>query len=238
VSTPQLIATSAPQGASVGAMYRALVGIASACGLLIVSVFLLTEPVIRANRAAQLEAAVFTVVPGAVSKRSFRYAEGEGLLPAESGSDPLRSVHAAYDDGGRLLGIAIPGRAMGYADFIDALYGYDPQAQQVIGLKVLASKETPGLGDKIEKDADFVANFSALDVRLDATGSALAHPPVAVANGARSEPWQIDGITGATISSKAIAMLLRESAALWLPRLQLQRDVLEAAGAALQGEQQ
>jgi electron transport complex protein RnfG len=217
---------SAPRGASVGAMYRALVGIAAGCGLLIVTVFLVTAPIIRDNRAAQLEAAVFAVVPGAVSKASFRYVDGEGLLPADDGSDPASSVHAAYDANGALLGVAIPGRAMGYADFIDALYGYDPDSETVVGLQVLASKETPGLGDKIEKDPNFVANFTALDLRLDASGTALAHPPVAVANGTREQPWEIDGITGATISSKAIAALLRDSAALWLPRLRLQRAAL------------
>jgi electron transport complex protein RnfG len=179
---------SAPRGASVGAMYRALVGIAAGCGLLIVTVFLVTAPIIRDNRAAQLEAAVFAVVPGAVSKASFRYVDGEGLLPADDGSDPASSVHAAYDANGALLGVAIPGRAMGYADFIHALYGYDPDSETVVGLQVLASKETPGLGDKIEKDPNFVANFTALDLRLDASGTALAHPPVAVANGTREQP--------------------------------------------------
>jgi len=221
-------------GASVTAMYRALVGIAAACGLLIVSVFLVTRPIIRDNRAAQLEAAVFAVVPGAVSKRSFRFVEDEGLLPASEPLDPRNSVHAAYDRDGALIGIAIPGRAMGYADFIDALYGYDPAAQTVVGLQVLASKETPGLGDKIEKDPDFVANFTSLDVRLDASGSRLAQPPVAVANGSKEAPWQIDGITGATISSKAIAALLRESTTHWLPRLQLHLDQLR--GGAPGGE--
>lgn len=221
-----------PQGASVAAMYRALVGIAAGCGLLIVSVFLVTAPIIRDNRAAQLEAAVFAVVPGAVSKASFRYVDGQGLVPADDGSDPAGSVHAAYDADGELLGIAIPGRAMGYADFIHALYGYDPATETVIGLQVLASKETPGLGDKIEKDPAFVANFTALDVSLDASGTALANPPVAVANGTRERAWEIDGITGATISSKAIAALLRDSAALWLPRLRLHRGVLEQGGPA------
>lgn len=220
---------AAPQaaGASVGAMYRALVGIAAACGLLIVSVFLVTEPIIRDNRAAQLQAAVLAVVPGAESKRSFRFVPGEGLGPAGDPPDPATTVHAAYGAGGELLGVAIPGRAMGYADFIDALYGYDPDTQKVIGLQVLASKETPGLGDKIEKDPDFVANFDALDMRLNAAGTGLANPPVAVPSGSKREPWQIDGITGATISSKAIAALLRDSAALWLPRLRLHRDQLE-----------
>ena len=217
-----------PPGASVSAMYRALVGIAAGCGLLIVSVFLLTAPIIRENRAAQLEAAVFAVIPGAQSKQSFRFEVlARACSPPAMPVNPATSVHAAYDADGELLGVAIPGRAMGYADFIDALYGYDLASQTIVGLQVLASKETPGLGDKIEKDPNFVANFEALDVRLDATGSVLANPPVAVANGSKREAWEIDGITGATISSKAIAALLRQSTAQWLPRLREYRSALE-----------
>ena len=47
-------------------------------------------------------------------------------------------------------------------------------------MQVLASKETPGLGDKIEKDAAFLANFEALDVAGAADGQTLQHPIEAV----------------------------------------------------------
>ena len=72
---------------------------------------------------------------------------------------------------------------MGYADIISILYGYAPEKQAVIGIYVLASKETPGLGDKIEKDENFLANFIALDVSLKDDLSALKHEVIPVKNG-------------------------------------------------------
>ena len=78
-------------------------------------------------------------------------------------------------------------------------------------MKVLESKETPGLGDKIYKDADFVANFSALS----------ADPQiVTVKKGTRSAANEVDAITGATISSEAVVNILNRSTVEWIPLLE------------------
>jgi electron transport complex protein RnfG len=90
----------------------------------------------------------------------------------------------------------------------------------IIGLQVLSSNETPGLGDKIEKDPDFRANFTALD-------ASLKQEIVTVKNGEKTEPWQIDGISGATVSSKAVGKALNESAQFWIPTL---KQALSAGG--------
>ena len=248
-------------------MYRALVGIGMLCGLLIVSVYVLTGPVIARNEARALEDAVFRVLPGATSSHTFaltvdgrfRSAEegtptdseaeaaeagtptysgmeagtdtgtpidsGDPELEIKAGTPTDRVVHAGYDDNGSLVGVAVQAQGMGYQDVIRVLYGYDPARDAIIGMQVLASKETPGLGDKIEKDPAFLANFDALDVSLAPDGQSLQHPIEAVKGGEKSQPWQIDGITGATISSKAIAGTLRESSAQWVPLIHRQRDV-------------
>ena len=147
------------------------------------------------------------------------------------GDDPQATVHAGYDAMGELLGIAIPAQGMGYQDVIRILYGYSPAEEAIVGMQVLASKETPGLGDKIEKDPAFLANFRALDVALAADGQSLAQPVSVVKSGAKTSPWQIDGITGATISSKAIGNMLRHSTAYWVPRLYpLQRELARGGG--------
>ena len=117
---------------------------------------------------------------------------------------------------------------MGYADVIRVLYGYSFTEQAIIGIRVPESKETPGLGDKIEKDADFLRNFERLDVTMNADGSALVNAIVAVKNGKKKSPWEIDGITGATISSKAIARMLATSSAVWVPRLRPRLDDFRA----------
>ena len=211
-------------------MYRALVGVGALCGLLIVSFFLLTLPVIQANEADYLQRAVFKVLPGAVDKRSFYLDETGKFRPLEAGDTPGRTVHAGYDGQGELIGVAIPGQGMGYADTIRVLFGYAPGQEAIVGLQVLASKETPGLGDKIEKDPGFIANFSALDVSLAAGGAMLANPIEAVKSGEKTQPWEIDGITGATISSKAIASILREGSEAWVPLVVDQLAMFEAGG--------
>jgi electron transport complex protein RnfG len=78
-------------------------------------------------------------------------------------------------------------------------------------MEILDSRETPGLGDKIYKDAAFVANFASLSVDPEI---------VAVKKGNKSAPNQIDAITGATISSKAVVKIINTANALWLPRLE------------------
>ena len=198
-------------------LYRALVGVGLVCGLLIVSVFVLTGPVIARNEAQALQEAVFQVLPGAVAKASFTLGPDGNFHPAADGDAPQQVVHAGYDADGGLVGVAIEAQGMGYQDIIRLLYGYAPQSQAIVGMAVLASKETPGLGDKIEKDPAFLANFRALDVSIAADGQSLQRPVEAVKSGSKTLPSQIDGITGATISSKAIASMLRQSSARWVP---------------------
>ena len=77
-------------------------------------------------------------------------------------------------------------------------------------MEVLESRETPGLGDKIYKDAEFVGGFSALSVEPEI---------VAVKKGTKSQPNEIDAITGATISSKAIVRIINESHIAWEEQL-------------------
>lgn len=213
------------QSPSVWAMYRAMVGVGAVCGLLIVGVFQLTKPRIERLREEALQRAILEVVPGATDSRTFVVAADGSFAPATAGARGGRRIHAAYDAGGRLVGVAIEGAGMGYQDTIRLLWGYSPEAQTTLGLKVLESKETPGLGDRILSDAGFLANFGALDLTLD--GGALAHPVVAVKHGEKKNPWEVDGITGATISSKAVAKIVGESATDWAPEVRARRADLE-----------
>jgi len=99
------------------------------------------------------------------------------------------------------------------------LYGYAPDCQCITGFGLVASKETPGIGDKIVTDQAFLANFEALDVKLNAELSALANEVKAVKHGTKSNPWQIDAIAGATVTSRAVGKAINDSAQLLLPKL-------------------
>ncbi|MDJ0653715.1 MAG: FMN-binding protein [Xanthomonadales bacterium] len=205
---------------SVWSMYRAIVGIGLACALLIVAVFQGTADRIRQNQAEALKKALAEVLPQATSVLAV-VDDGGSLVPREGADLP---VFLGYDENGRLIGAAITGIGMGYQDNIRVLYAYSFAEEAITGFKVLESKETPGLGDKIEVEPHFVANFEALDVRLNPDGSALANALVTVGEGEKQSPWELDGITGATITSVAIGDILNGSAQQWVPLLNRYRD--------------
>lgn len=178
-------------------------------GLAIVGVYELTLPRILANQARALQEAVFTVVPGAESMKKMAL---QGGTIAEAGEEvPVEAlIYGAYGADGQLIGYAIPGEGNGFQDVIKLIYGYVPAGNKIVGMQVLESRETPGLGDKIFKDAEFVANFNDLSVEPEV---------VLVKKGEKTNPNEVDAITGATISSKAIVKILNATNEQWLSHL-------------------
>ena len=203
-------------------MLIAMVGIGIACGLLIVMTYEGTLPRIERLKKEALERAIFRVLPGTETTKTFLLSDAQKF--EETSSDEGTLVYAGYDETGNFLGIAIEGSGQGYADVIRILYGYDPNKETIIGFYVLESKETPGLGDKIEKDENFLQNFEALDVSLNADRSSIQNEVIPVKAGAKENPWEVDGITGATISSRAIANIMNESIQYWGPLIVQQLD--------------
>ncbi len=187
-------------------------------GLLIVVTFQLTLPHIEANEAAYLEKSIFDIIPGAVSKQAFRVNGDNTLTPVKDDKQGGWIVYAGYDDKGDLAGVAIEARDQGFQDVIRIIYAWAPDKEDIVGMKVLQSTETPGLGDKIETDPAFRANFEALDARLNEQGTGLIQPIVMV-KGNKTDDSQISAITGATISSRAIAKMIGQSAEEALPIL-------------------
>ncbi len=210
---------SPPAPPSIWHMYRAMVGVGVFCGLLIVSVFQVTLPRIERNKAEALQEAIFHVLPNASTSTTYYFDEADGFKLLEGDDVGEQLVYAGYNDAEQLVGLAVEAQGMGYQDVIALIYGYSFTEQAIIGIQVLESKETPGLGDKIETDPAFLENFNSLDVSVRGDGSTLANAIVPVKHGAKTKPWEVDSITGATISSVAIADLLDRSAQYWVPRI-------------------
>jgi len=177
-------------------------------GFAIIGIYMVTLPTITAYKAKVLREAIFKVLPGVTQMERLRYTDGR-LEVATAERDDENTIYAGYDKKKVLIGYAIPGEGPGFQDTIRILYGYKPDQQQVVGMEVLESRETPGLGDKIYKDADFQDNFLALQVKPSI---------VLVKKGAKSAPNEVDAITGATISSKAIVRIINETNERWLER--------------------
>lgn len=96
--------------------------------------------------------------------------------------------------GGRVTGVAYEIFGSGYAGEIKLMIGVDSEGR-VLGVRPLAHKETPGLGDKIEeKKGDWILRF---------TGLSLVQPAI--------ERWKVkkdggdfDQFAGATITPRGV----------------------------------
>jgi Na+-translocating ferredoxin:NAD+ oxidoreductase subunit G len=214
-----------PAGVSSGRMVLVMGTVGLIASILLVGTYQITLPYIEANRTAFLEAAIFDVLPGATAKTTF-VRDGKSLVPLTDESRGGLRVHAGYDEAGRLVGIAVPAQGPGFVDVIRILYGYDHECECVVGMRVLESRETPGLGDKVETDPNYVGAFKELDVRLDATGAQLRNPVTAVKPGARTDAWQVETITGATVTARAIIDIVHASTAEVLPLIRANLGVL------------
>ena len=188
-------------------MTLAIAGLVS--GVAIIGIYETTLPTITANKARELREAVFKVLPGVTRMQALVYRDGRIMVVPEPQKDePV--VYGGYDEQGDFVGYAMPGAGPGFQDTIALLYGYLPRDKKVVGMEILESRETPGLGDKIYKDADFVAEFSALSVEPEI---------VAVKKGTATLDNHVDAITGATISAKAVVRIINETHVAWAEQL-------------------
>jgi len=102
--------------------------------------------------------------------------------------------------GGKVTGLAYEIYGSGYAGEIKLMLGVDAQGK-VLGVRVLAHKETPGLGDKIDvKKTDWILHFT--DLSLD-------NPPVGKWK-VKKDGGQFDQFAGATITPRGVVRAIKE----------------------------
>jgi len=162
------------------------------------------------NRLQAEQQAVLQVLPGATQWQSLVYRNGV-LQPVAAVQIEDERLYAGYDAAGNFVGYAIPAAGPGYQDTIRLLYGYQPATRLIVGLAVLESDETPGVGDQIQQPDDpFRANFRRL--AIDPYIQTVAH-------GEKTKANEVDAIAGATISSQAVVQILNTANRRWLARL-------------------
>ena len=198
VSTFRLVATLAVAGAL--------------AGLLIVMVNQHTKPIIDQYKAEQLQIAVYEVLPGVERYNTFYLVDNELslTLPENAKESEYKRIYVGYDASNQVSGVAISRGEPGFQDIVQVIFGFDPASGKLSGMKILDSKETPGLGDKIFKDMAFVEQFFA----------GPETPLLGVKIGAgKGQPNEIDMITGATISSKVVIGIINHALEEWTPIL-------------------
>lgn len=230
----QAQAPALPAATGTATLLRALAVVCAVCGLIVVGAYESTLAAAQANRRLAVERAVFKVLPRAKKVVEYLALPSGEIVRGTGGDPPAGAVrfHAAYDEAGQLAGIAAEGAAKGYADTVRVMFGYDRGCQCVVGIGVVSMRETPGIGDKILTDRAFLENFKALDVRLKDDLSALANEVRVVKHGSKTQPWQIDAISGATVTSRAVGKGLNDAAQALLPRLLPRLDTLKKGDSA------
>jgi electron transport complex protein RnfG len=165
-------------------------------GMAIVTVYRWTKPAIDQHKAEVLAAAVTEVLGGADHYDKV-YLEG-GQFTKERGAAPTDSVYVGYDANGQPRGVAMEAAEAGFQDVIDLLFGYDPSKRDVIGMKVLSSNETPGLGARITYDTTFTYEFNGVGTPLVGVKK----------DRAKGQHDEVVMMTGATISSRAVIRII------------------------------
>jgi electron transport complex protein RnfG len=203
--------------------------VALICGFAVTLAYQWTKPYVEENQRITTARAVSAVLPAAVTQKAFVLGD-DGAKTAAPDSPPEDTVYVGYDAEGKVVGVAARGASRGYADLVHLMYAYDPACACINAMKVVKMSETPGIGDGVVKDPAFLENFKALDARLNADGSALANRILTVKHGTKREAWQIDAISGATVTSKAIGRGLDQSAQRIVPRMRRHLAELEKGG--------
>ncbi len=121
---------------------------------------------------------------------------------------------------GKVTGIAYEIFGSGYAGQMKLMLGLDTQGN-ILGVRVLAHKETAGLGDKMEvKKSDWILRF---------TGLSLGNPPPDKWK-VKKDGGQFDQFTGATITPRGIIDAIRRGLELFAANKEQMMDI--AAGKA------
>ncbi len=148
--------------------------ITAVMGALLAGVNLITKPLIEAQKAAKVQAAIEAVLPGGGDEVAFFDATGT-----------VSRVYASD------IGYAVEVTPSGFGGGISMMVGIDLEGK-VLGIQVIGHKETAGLGSvAADKNA---AGEAFRDQFVGASGS------VSVSK----DGGEVDSITGATITSRAI----------------------------------
>jgi len=191
-------------------------------------VYQATKATIQANKARVLGDAVRLVLHEPARVASLRR-EADALVRDETTRYLPDRIFVGYDADGRRLGFALSGEAYGYgSDPIRVVFAYDPATHEVLGLEVLEHKETPGIGSKIERGGPFADQLQS----PVGTGARVRRPtprqvPLVAARAdqapaaeAEVAVHEVDTVSGATISSRAVIRLVNEAVAAAGPLLE------------------
>ena len=202
--------------------YAGILALIAGCGALLVGgVYSVTEEKIARNEAAVKQDALTALFP-----------EGEAFDSDQYGNEDGDKTVVVVRRGGEVIGYATVGKAQGYGGELKVLVGVKAstgEGLELAGISVLGHSETPGLGAKIEEVKSTETLWSRLFGGGEETGGGgegeelapwfqaqFAGRTVAevetFADNPKGGDQEIDAITAATISSRAVASAVLDGA--------------------------
>ena len=158
-----------------------ILGVISGLVLSLVSEY--AQPIIEANEQEAIEEAIYYVLP-----RTKDY---------ETKTYNGKKIYSTVNEEGSLVGYAFTASGSGYQGTIKLMVGVDSNLEQIQGIQILESEETPGLGGKIRGE-EFKTQFRGLNLRPEPDKN------LALVKTAPTSPGEVQAITGATISSRTV----------------------------------
>jgi electron transport complex protein RnfG len=170
-------------------------------GAALAGIQLTLSPKIEANKLNETLEKVPELILGADAAKALSEKKQKMEIDRQfiEAGNKIYSVFQAKTDG-QTDGWVIKASGQGYADRIELLVGVDAKAATITGLFILDQKETPGLGNKIMEPAwrnQFNNKPTQQQMKAVKTKASAAN--------------EINAITGATISSKAVCDIVNQT---------------------------
>lgn len=179
------------------------------------------HPRILKNNLEEEKKMIFAVLEGAKS-----YDTVEKTITTAKGPEVVK-IFAGKDESGNIVGYAFVAKGPGFAGNIEMMVGLKVDKKTMSGLRVLNQKETPGLGNLIVREK-FTGQFKGLSIE----------PKIEyVKNKKPVKPNEIQAITGATISSRAVVNAINARVAVALDILKEENAPPEAEEGGGNGKQ-
>jgi len=160
-----------------------------------------TKEAIEQRRTEDLLASLDQVLPPAIHDNDL-LSNSFGLSRASG--ETIRIYRAL--EGQEVTGVAYPLSTQGYGGTIDLILGLNANGE-ILGARVLAHAETPGLGDKIDvRRNDWIRGFDGLSL-----GN-----PAAERWAVKKDGGDFDQFSGATITPRAVVGAIKEGLEIFL----------------------
>ncbi|SHE47298.1 Na+-transporting NADH:ubiquinone oxidoreductase subunit C [Desulfacinum infernum DSM 9756] len=178
---------------------------------------------IRLNEETKLQRIVLSVLDllpaESAGKQEMQLAFQRRIRPLSLGD---RTLYVALDqDGTQVLGYAFPISGPGFWGPIYGMIAVDAQVQKILGIAFYRHSETPGLGGRIT-EAWFRDQFRGKELQVPGPGMRFFYLKPA---GTSAAPNELDGITGATETSRRLEAFLDQELKRTIPLLLEQRKL-------------